>query len=219
MNNKRWIGYAVTVLALAAAPITAPAARSCAFTQVGFGSAPSISADGARIAFVSSYAFVSNHEIYYRSGISLLDVNTSTLTQVVDNSIGVSPYWNPDPIPFLSGDGTRIAFHTRNNLTGDNPEGHVEVFLFDTRTGVLTQITNTTVDYKLGFATVRAINGDGTRIVFDSDVEVSGYNKNGNVDIFLYSTTTRSFMPVTDTGKSGNSNPSITADGALLRLE
>src|SRR5262249_49787279 len=43
--------------------------------------------------------------------------------------------------PAISGDGTRIAFQSFADLTGENADGTDEIFLFDTVTGRLTQVT------------------------------------------------------------------------------
>ena len=44
--------------------------------------------------------------------------------------------------PSISADGTRIAFQTRQNINGGNPDGSLEIFLFDTITRVFIQITD-----------------------------------------------------------------------------
>jgi len=45
----------------------------------------------------------------------------------------------------INADGTRIAFRSDANLGGGNPEGNFEIYLFDTTTGIITQITFETV--------------------------------------------------------------------------
>jgi Tol biopolymer transport system component len=195
MSNKKWPSYTLTISVLTVKSITAPAAQNCAFTQVvGFDARPSFSADGTRLAFVSDSGFGSK--------ISMFDINTNTLAEVFDTRVSPAGY-------SLSGDGTRIAFHSVRNSPGDNAARHVEVFLLDTRTDVLTQVTRTTGH----IASVRAIIADGTRIVFDSDLEVVRHNKNGDDDIFLYGSQTHAFMPITHTGTAYSNNFLITGNG------
>ena len=43
----------------------------------------------------------------------------------------------------INADGTRIAFQSDANIGGGNPEGNIEIYLFDTTTGIITQITDT----------------------------------------------------------------------------
>lgn len=45
--------------------------------------------------------------------------------------------------PTISGDGSRIAFRTTGNLTGGNPDGSLELFVFDRRDGSIRQVTST----------------------------------------------------------------------------
>jgi len=40
-------------------------------------------------------------------------------------------------------DGTRVTFYSDANIGGGNPEGNIEIYLFDTTTGIITQITDT----------------------------------------------------------------------------
>jgi len=60
----------------------------------------------------------------------------------------------------INADGTRIAFESSADINGGNPDGNGEVWLFDTTTGVTTQIT----DEPAGFSGDPSINADSTRI-------------------------------------------------------
>ena len=90
--------------------------------------------------------------------------------------------------------GTRIAFHSNADLTPGAPgnaDGNQEIFLFDTTTGLFTQITNTTVSANFD----PSINADGTRIAFTSGSDLTPGNPgnaDGNNEIFLVDTTTAS---------------------------
>jgi Tol biopolymer transport system component len=119
----------------------------------------------------------------------------------------------------ISADGTRIVFSSFANLTGGNPDGSTEVFLFDTPTSTLTQITSTPFPVSSG-TTSRSINADGTRIAFASTGNLTGGNPDGNVELFLFDTTTNTFMQITKTVQGGSGIPfpahTINADGTRI---
>ena len=117
--------------------------------------------------------------------------------------------------PSMNADGTRIAFQTTADLTGKNADGNLEIFLFDTTTSKFTQITRTTGG---GDANSNAsINADGTRIAFESNRNLTGENADGDREIFLFDTTTRTFTQLTNTNNGGDKlEPSINADGTRI---
>jgi len=182
------------------------------FTQItdetaGDSEAPSINADGTRIAFRSDANIGGgnpdgNLEIY------LFDTTTGIFTQITDvpagfDSRGVS----------INADGTRIAFRSDADITGGNPEVNFEIFLFDTTTGIFTQIT----DQPAGDSRTTSINADGTRIAFRSDANLGGGNPEGNFEIFLFDTTTGVFTQITHEPAGFESRgASINADGTRI---
>jgi hypothetical protein len=83
--------------------------------------------------------------------------------------------------PSISSDGTRLVFTSRADLTGDNPDGNREVFLFDADTGITSQIT----DSVGGSFSSAVISGDGTRILFDSGSDIGGENPDGNIEVYF----------------------------------
>lgn len=207
MNHNKWIGHVLAALVLFGAPLTSSAALSCTITQLGFGKHPSISADGSRVAFVSSYGFDSK--------LSLLDLQANTLVDVTNEDAYTGPYWSPPPEPFLSGDGTRAAFQSRADFTGGNATEHVEVFLADIRTRSMRQVTDAAEDYTSGFSSVRAINADGSRIVFATNITLAGEGTKDGKGLFLYDTDTRAYRYFPGTSKT-DSWVSISADGGRV---
>src|SRR5262245_8185606 len=96
---------------------------------------PSIDAAGTRIAFQS----VENFTGRTSNGISqifLYDRTTGVLSQITSSVGGESL------MPRINAAGTRIAFESNADLTGHNPDGNFEVFLYDTTTATLSQITS-----------------------------------------------------------------------------
>jgi len=97
-----------------------------------------------------------------------------------------------------------MAFQTSADLTGDNSDGNLEIFLFDATSKTITQITPTT-----GGDTANAdasINADGTRIAFVSRAALTPDNSDAFDEIFLAScqTTACHGFPATIVGTSGN---------------
>ncbi len=101
--------------------------------------------------------------------------------------------------PAISGSGTRIAFLAWDDLTGENPDGNSELFLFDTTSGLLTQITHSGTG---GFPVSDrpSLSFDGTRIAFQSTADFTGENAGRNAEMFLFDTTTGIFTQISNGG-------------------
>jgi Tol biopolymer transport system component len=176
------------------------------FTQVtattgGENFAPSISADGTKIAFGSDRNLVpggnldGNPEIFFWTA-------GSGFTQVTATS-GVSTHYNPS----INADGTRVVFYSTHDLTGGNPDNNSEIFLWTAGFGVA-QVTTTTG----GGSDSPSISADGNKIAFVSTSNPTGGNPDGNYEIFLW-TSGSGFTQVTATTGGYNWQPSISADG------
>jgi len=96
-------------------------------------------------------------------------------TQITDETAGNSTS------PRINEDGTRIAFNSTANINGGNPEGNTEIYLSDTSTEMIIQITKETA----GTSFLPAINADGTRIAFESTANINGGNPEGNQEIYI----------------------------------
>ncbi len=83
--------------------------------------------------------------------------------------------------PSISDDGWLVAFSSDRDLTGENPERGGEIFLLDTRTQSLTQLTNVSVG---AGARDAKLSGDGSRVAFVRDREAGGEVLS---DLLLYS--------------------------------
>ncbi len=168
---------------------------------------PTINADATRIAFASnSNPLGTNADGSFE--IFLLDTTTDTLTQVTDAVSEAST------IPNISAAGTRIAFESSANLLGTNPDRSSEIFLFDTTTSTLDQVTVST-----GQSASPAISSDGMRITFTSNANLSGTNADGSYEIYLFDTATDSFTQITDGDVSASARPSLNSDGTRITLD
>ena len=167
----------------------------------------SINADGTRIAFRSESNINGGNPDGTRE-IFIFDTTTGIFTQITD-----SPTENSDD-PSINADGTRVAFVTNANINGGNPENNDEIFLFDTTSGIFTQITNTLA----GDNEEPSVNADGTRVAFRSDANINGLNPGAIRQIFLFSQG-GGIVAITSEPAGESESPSINADGTRIAFE
>jgi len=168
---------------------------------------PVLNSDGSLIAFDSSADVTGGNPDNNRE-IFLFDADTDTFTQITDTA-GVNSL-----VPDITPDGSTIGFHSDADLTGDNPDASLEVFLFDVSSMTFTQITDGGDDINSATA---ALSSDGTIVGLNSDTDPEGGNPDNNREIFLFNTNTLQFTQVTDTtDENNNSGPSINSDGSRL---
>lgn len=156
---------------------------------------PTISGDGRRIAFESTEDITnSGGENYFRA--IRADVTTSIPTFV---QLAISR----SPAPAISQDGTKIAFASKDNPLGSNPDGNSEIFYYDGQ--ALQQVTNTSPDDATRRTTqgnfTPSLSDDGTLIAFISNMNLDGRNADRDLDIFIYNTSTRASEIVSTDGR------------------
>ncbi len=178
------------------------------FTTSGDSIRASINSIGTRIAFQSSANIngtnpEGNREIY------LFDITTGIFTQITFTTSGSSES------PSINSIGTRIAFQSTADINGGNPEGNNEIYLFDTTTGTITQITSTTS----GDSRQASIDAAGTLVAFRSTADINGGNPEGNNEIYLFDTTTGIITQITSTTSGGSFSPSFDAASTLIVFE
>ena len=151
------------------------------FTQITNGPAgtnsgePSISADGNHIAFDSD-ANINGGNPDGNDEIYVFDITTFTFTQVTDEVAGDSTD------PSINEDGTRVAFDSDANINGGNPDGNDEIYLFDSITAVIIQITSEPAGDD---SFEPEIDYVGTIMAFESEANINGGNPDGNDEIYL----------------------------------
>ncbi|HEX3127036.1 MAG TPA: IPTL-CTERM sorting domain-containing protein [Thermoanaerobaculia bacterium] len=109
--------------------------------------------------------------------------------------------------PAIDAVGSRIAFESNANLLGTNPDGNLEIVLWDAFTGFV-QITSTTG----GQSVAPTINAAGTRVSFESNADPLGSNGDGNFEIFLWDSSA-GLTQITNTASGDNRLASIDATG------
>jgi Tol biopolymer transport system component len=172
---------------------------------------PSISGDGRIVAFESTadVAGASGFESFraIRANVSL---DPATFLQ-----LGVTR----SPAPAISQDGSRIAFASKDNPLGTNPDANSEIFLYDG--AALVQLTNTSP----GNISNRTANGnflpsisdDGRYVAFSSNRNLANQNADGNLEIFVFDTLTLNIIQLTNSfGTVGCSDAKISGNGAFV---
>jgi Tol biopolymer transport system component len=112
----------------------------------------------------------------------------------------------------MNASGTRIAFMSQSDLTGENPDRNREIFFVNTRTRTVTQLTDSTGDG----SDSPAMNASGTRIAFMSQSDLTGENPDRNQEIFFVNTRTRAVTQLTHSTGSDNGSPVINASGTHI---
>jgi Tol biopolymer transport system component len=174
-------------------------------TTTAWSGPPAINASGTRIAIANDNDLTGENPDY-NFEIFLFNTSTRTFTQLTP----ATGYWSDSPA--INASGTRIAFVSRSDLTGENPDHNWELFLIDTTTRAFTQLTRSTGGGSEG----PAINASGTRIAFTSRSDLTGENPDRNWEIFLVDTTTRTLTQVTRSTGGSNSSPTINASGTHI---
>src|SRR6266446_2887208 len=127
--------------------------------------APAISQEGSRIAFASKDDPLGTNADG-NSEIFLFD--DAGLTQITKTLPGdlAARVTNGNFAPSISDDGRFIAFSSNRDLTGQNADGNLEVFIYDTIAHNFIQLTNTT---GIVGSSDAKISGNGASIAFIRD--------------------------------------------------
>ncbi len=175
----------------------------------GQSSRPSINSNGNFVAFRTG-ANINDGNPDGNSEIYLYNNFNGIFTQVTVTTVGIT---NNDPS--INSSGTRIVFHSDGNFNGNNLDGNDEIFLFDSSSGLITQITDT----NSGGNFTPSISGNGNFVAFQSDSNISGGNSEGNSEIFLYNISTNTFSQLTDEQTGNSFNASINENGTRIAFQ
>jgi len=180
-------------------------------TEEGINLNPSISGDGRIVAFESTEDIAgAGGADHFRAIRANITVDPSTFFQMGGTRAVAAA---------ISQDGSRIAFASKDDPLGTNPDGNSEIFLFDGAR--LTQVTNTSP----GDIANRVTNGnfqpsisdDGRFIAFSSNRDLAGQNSDGNLEIFIYDAVATTFAQLTNSsGIVGCSDAKISGNGAKV---
>ena len=140
---------------------------SVSFAEVSLGRAPAptLSQDGSWIAFASTENLLGTNQ---DGNFEIFLSYHGTLTQITDTTASseVNRISQGNFQPSISDDGQFVAFSSNRDLTGQNSDNNLEVFVFNTSNLAFTQITNTT---DIPGASSAKISGNGNRIAYIRD--------------------------------------------------
>jgi Tol biopolymer transport system component len=167
---------------------------SPAIRTVGFNYGQVFSPDGTKLAFVSNADLVAGQNSTHAYQAFVYDIAGRTLKQVVETD-NWPDYAGPPPVVLLSSNGSKMAFVSGADLTGQNPDHTGNFFLMDTTTGATTQIT---CGLRGGSSQFSAISADGKEVALISPADLTGqFHASANPQLFLYNTQTPSLTQVT----------------------
>jgi Tol biopolymer transport system component len=178
--------------------------------------APSVSADGTRVAFVSDADFLGEGLPDGNSSIWLYDTRTMSYTRLATALDNWWEYRRTVGAPAISGDGSRVAFHSNSPLLGQDLRRYsAEIWLYDTATMTLTRATTASQDYRSSVSP--SLNGDGTRIAFYGNSDLLGQGlPYDQFEVWLYDTATTSITRITTSPNGDSTAPHISADGTRI---
>ncbi|MFF7794308.1 TolB family protein [Streptomyces sp. NPDC007991] len=174
---------------------------------------PSLSADGRRLAFVSSADNLVAGDTDGAADAFVRDLKTGT-TRSASTGVDVGPVGDVA----LSGDGRYLAFAAAG---GDDGRSHI--WVKDLRTGALQRIRDT-VDTGYDSGLQPALSADGRYVAFiaqRSDLTPSddGWGRVYRVDRTSGEAVRVSQVPAAGDGKTAATNPSISADGKRVAYQ
>lgn len=174
-------------------------------TNAGFNN-PTISSDGRLVAFSGTSDLIGQNADHSYE-VFLYDSQTGVTSQLTDG-IGINSL-----TPFISGDGSKVAFISNRNEVGQNADGSYEIFLYDLQSSAVTQITNGTIGNQID-----SIDLSGSAISFYSWDNYTGGNSDNNVEVFVYNASTNEFKQITSTTGNGflNGGSRLDATGTHL---
>jgi Tol biopolymer transport system component len=152
--------------------------------------APSISADGRYVAFMSDATNLLGlgNDTNGWSDIFVHDLQTGATTRVSVDSSENQGNGNSN-FPSISSHGRYVAFMSdASNLVGDDINGSSDVFVHDLQTGATTRVSvDSSENQGNGNSSAPAISANGQCVTFESDADnLVGGDGNGFFDIFVY---------------------------------
>lgn len=172
----------------------------------------SLAADGALAAF-SSEADLTGENADNSFEIFVIGTDGDGLDQLTD-----SPNFTDSLIPSLSADGSRMAFMSFADFTGDNGDNSAEVFIMDADGSDLDQLTDATPGSTIISPGDLALSGNGDRIAFSTDADLTGANPDRSREVFIVDADGGDLVQLTDS-LFDSFAPAISTDGARLAFQ
>ncbi|HEX4900490.1 MAG TPA: lamin tail domain-containing protein, partial [Pyrinomonadaceae bacterium] len=148
-------------------------AHNMAAVTLAYGRA--ISDDGLRVVY-SAETVPNSSQVFLWDGRNNL-TRQITFLEARDEDVSLQAT--------ISGDGSRIAFATRRNVIGGNPDHSVELYLLDLPSGQIESVSSAPASATAEI--ISSLNDDGSRVVFNfprvlsGDVSSSGFANNSEI--------------------------------------
>jgi len=170
---------------------------------------PEINADGTFIAFADRINPNSPDNDDGNPEVFLYDVLSDSFTQITMTTVDQN-----FSLPDINGDASRVAFSSRQNLTGTDTTFAVEEFSYNKNTDTITQLVDTAG--KGNGAPVVSTNGN--RIAFMSNADFTGDNVDGSFELFVLDIPSNTYYQLTE--ESSNfpfpGRVDLNSDGTLI---
>jgi Tol biopolymer transport system component len=187
--------------------------------------APSVSADGRLVAFVSNASNLVVGDSNGASDVFVHDRQTGLTTRVSVASDGTQAN-NGSGAPSISADERFVAFSSfASNLVPGDSNGTTDVFVHDRLTGATTRVSVTSDGTQAnGFSDTSSVSADGRFVAFRSAASnlVTG-DTNATQDVFVHDRQTGETTRVSvasdgtqATPSNGSVQPSLSADGRFV---
>jgi Tol biopolymer transport system component len=181
--------------------------------SAGGGSEPSLSFDGRYVAFVGANDIDNGldpnpgSDVFVRDTVNRVTVRAS-ITAAAQYVNGASS----DPV--LSSDGSRIVFDSTGNVSGNDTNGSIDVFVKDLATG---RVTLVSTDMFLGQRNVDSrfatITRDGRYAGFVSAASFASDDTNAAPDVYLRAIDVPTITSISPTSASRGTSVTITLTG------
>lgn len=139
--------------------------------------APVISSNGSVAAFSSTCNPAGSSNSDGSEEVFVANTGSSVVTQLSDSSGCAAS------APAISAGGGQVGFSSSCNLVGSNSDGSREIFVADTGTSAIAQITSATGCDALS----PAVSATSAQVSFASTCDSLGTNTDGNLELFLAS--------------------------------
>ena len=117
--------------------------------------------------------------------------------------------------PEISGNGDKVVFESRDDITSGNGDLNVETFIFDRSTSTFTQLTNTTAPLSFK-AYLPRINSDGSKVVVRTNHDLTMGNMDNSDEAFLIDVGSLTTTQITNNTNGLSPNPDINGDGTKI---
>lgn len=182
---------------------------------------PSLSADGTTVAFAST-ADLTGENPSHLPQLFVIQADGTGLQQLTQDEFALPPYFLN--CPSLSGDGSLVAFLSKGDPLGENPQYLQQLFLIRTDGTGLKQLTHA-VNGWVGDSysyTGYSFSADGTTVVFIATADLTGENPDRNNELFVIKSDGTGLKQLTvsqGVPGQGNFRPSLSADGTRVAFD